>query len=222
MNGFIAVLRKDLRLELRSGHSTIALVGLSLLVLVVLVFASNPVTLGRESAASALWIATVLAGITGATRAISSEHENGCIRGLLLSPLDPGVLYAAKFASSFIFMIIAEAAGVVIVTLFFNLDFDAAIVRIAPVLIMGAIGFAALSTLLAAVSARTRGGDLLLPLLAIPIFVPALIAAVKASAALLGGAGFTDAASWLRILLAFDVLFVAAGYMLFEYVAREN
>ena len=113
-------------------------------------------------------------------------------------------------------------AGLILMVLFFNLEFSVALLRLAPVLGLGALGFAALATLLAAISGRARGGDLLLPLLAVPMFVPALIAGVRASAATLGGAPLAAAREWIGILVAFDVLFVTAGYLLFEHVVGEE
>lgn len=224
MGSFAAVLRKDLLLEVRGGQSTIVLGALSLLVLVVLVFAFDPAGGERSAgaAAGALWVALVFSGMLGATRAVAAEHENGCMRALLASPLDRAVLYGAKLAAAFIFMAVAEAASIVVMVLFFNLEFDSRVARLVPAVLLGALGFAALATLLAAISSRLRGGDLVLPLLAVPMFVPALIAGVKASAAALGGAALDDVAIWFKVLLAFDVLFISAGYMLFEYVAGEE
>ncbi|MGO9450455.1 MAG: heme exporter protein CcmB [Candidatus Binataceae bacterium] len=223
MSGFAAVLRKDLTLELRGGRSTTALVSLALLVLVVLVFAiDRSVARGPEAAAGALWIALVFAGMLGASRAVLAEMENGCLRGLLLCPIDRATLYAAKLAASFSFMIVALTAAVLFTVLFFNLEFSSALVSLAPVLILGALGFSALATLLAAISARARGGELLLPLLIVPLFVPALIAGVRASTAVLSGAPFSAVREWMGILVAFDVLFVTAGYLLFEHVVGEE
>jgi len=224
MAGFVAVLRKDLLLEMRSGESTIALVALSLLILVVLVFALDPMGGVRDAgtAAGALWVALIFAGMIGSTRALLAERDNGCIRALMLSPLDRGTLYAAKLVAAFIFMAVAEAAAVVLMVLFFNLDFDVRLLRLAPVIALGALGFSALSTLLAAISGRIHTGDLLLPLLAVPMFVPALIAGVKASGAALTGGDFSTMAQWLKILIAFDVIFLAAGYLLFEQVLGED
>ena len=112
MGSFAALLRKDLRLELRSGQSTLALFALSLLILVVLVFALSPEPRDRaEASAGALWVAMVFAGMLGATRALLSENENGCIRALAMSPVDPAMLYGAKLAAAFIFMTVAEAAA---------------------------------------------------------------------------------------------------------------
>lgn len=220
---FAALLRKDLTLEIRSGRSTIALVALSLLVLVVLVFAqSSPQVRGADSAAGALWVALVFAGMIGASRALDAESDNGCMRGLMLSPLDPASIFVAKLAASFVFMAVAEAAAIALAVLFFNLDFSASLARLGLIMLLGALGFAALATLLAAISSRTRTGDLLLPILAVPVFVPALIAGVKASAAVLAGAPLSATAVWVRILCAFDILFVTAGYLLFEYVIGEG
>ena len=223
MSGFAAIITKDLRLELRSGVSTLALVALSMLILVVLVFAQPAAGIrGPEPAAGALWVALVFSGMLGATRVLLAERENGCIRALLLSPLDRATLYAAKLAAAFIFMAVAEVAAIVMMVLFFNLDFDARLLWLCPAIGLGALGFAALATLLAAISGQTRAGDLILPLLAVPMFAPALIAGVKASAAALAGAPLARFANWLEVLVAFDVLFVGVGYILFEFVVRED
>jgi len=224
MAGFVAVLRKDLRLELRTGESTIALVALSLLILVVLVFALDPAGGVRDAptAAGALWVALIFAGMVGSTRAMLSERDHGCIRALLLSPIDRGALYAAKLLAAFVFMALAEAAAVLLMVLFFNLDFDLRLLRLMPIVALGALGFSALATLLAAISGRVRAGDLLLPLLAVPMFVPALIAGVKASSAALTGAPFDAFAQWLKILIAFDVIFLTTGYLLFEHAIAED
>ena len=223
MTSFAAVIRKDLRLELRGGQSTLALLAMSMMVLVVLVFALDAARVRRaDTAAGALWVAMVFSGLVGATRALGAERENNAIRGLLLSPLDPGTLYAAKLVAAFIFMAVAEIGAVILMVLFFNLEFNAALMRLAPVLMLGALGFAALATLLSAATGHTRAGDMILPILAVPMFVPALIAGVKASSAALMGAPLASMSDWLRIMIAFDVLFVTAGYLLFEHVVGED
>jgi heme exporter protein B len=223
MSAFVAILRKDLILELRGGRSTRALVSLALLVLVVLTFAlDRTVAGGPASAAGALWIALVFAGMLGATRVMVAEHENGCLRALLLSPVDRAILYAAKLTASATFMIAAAVAATVMAMVFFNLEVSGSLATLAFALVLGALGFSALATLLATISMRAQGGELLLPLLIVPLFVPALIAGVKASAAALSGAGLAAASQWVGILVAFDVLFIAAGYLLFEHVVGEE
>jgi heme exporter protein B len=84
------------------------------------------------------------------------------------------------------------------------------------------LGFAAVATLLAAIQVKVRAGDLLLPLLAVPVYIPALIAGVRASAAALAGLPFQSFAQWLKILVLCDIVFLAAGYLLFEQVINEE
>lgn len=115
------------------------------------------------------------------SRGMLAERDNGCIRALILSPIDPATLYLAKLAASFIFMTVAEMAAVIMMVLFFNLTFDDRLLRLTPLIALGALGFAALATLLAAITGRVRAGDLLLPILIVPLFVPALIAGSKAA-----------------------------------------
>src|SRR5258708_8573537 len=223
MSAFAAMIRKDLRLELRGGQSTIALLAMSMLVLVVLVFALDAVRVrSGDTAGGALWVAMVFSGVVGATRALWAERENGAIRGLLLSPLDPATLYAAKLAAAFIFMAVAEAGAVILMVLFFNLEFNASLIRLTPILMLGALGFSALATLLSAATGHTRAGDMLLPILAVPMFVPALIAGVKASSSALSGASMSSMGHWIKIMIAFDVLFITAGYLLFEHVVGDD
>jgi heme exporter protein B len=175
-----------------------------------------------EVAAGALWIALIFSGTLGATRALLAERETGCIRGLLLSPVEPATIYAAKLAVAMIFMAEAGAAVLVILVLFFNLDFGGALLRLIPIFLLGVVGLAALCTLLATVSGRVRAGAMLLPVLVVPLFTPALIAGSKASAAVLAGQPLAAVTTWLKLLCAFDVLFVTAGYLLFEHVILED
>lgn len=223
LEGFNSIVRKDLRLELRSGESTVALLSLSLLILVVMVLAFGPGGARRaEVAAGALWIALIFAGTLGANQALLAERETGCIRGLLLSPVEPATIYAAKLAVAMIFMAEAGVAVLIMLVLFFNLEFGGALARLAPVFLLGALGLASLCTLLATVSGRVRAGAMLLPVLVVPLFTPALIAGCKASAALLAGQPLSAVTTWLKLLAAFDVLFVTAGYLLFEHVILED
>jgi heme exporter protein CcmB len=222
MGGFRAVLLKDLRLELRGGDTIVAMIVLSLLVLVALVFAVGPSGAHAYGlAAGALWISMIFAGLAGASRAFSAEQQNGCFEALVLSPLGRSTLYGAKLAASAISMTLCGLAAIILVVLFFNLEFSLGLARLLGIYMLGVAGFAALATLLAVISGRLGTSEILLPLLAVPMYAPALIAGVKAAAAVLAGAALGEFTQWLKVLVAFDVLFVVAGLLMFEYVVAD-
>ena len=189
-------------LEVRGAGSTIFLIVFSILVLTVLVVAFGPSPSSAATAAGTLWVALIFSGVLGASRVISTEREDGSIYGLLLSPIDSGLIFAAKFAAAFGFIVVAESATLLLLVLFLGLDFSSTLLPVAAILLLGVAGFAAVGTLLAAVSTRTRMGDLLLPLLVIPVSLPALIAGVRATVAILSGAPLESIAAWLRIIIA--------------------
>lgn len=221
MGSIAAILGKDLRLELRGAGITIFLVVFSILVLTVLVIAFGPSPSSAPTAAGTLWVALIFAGVLGASRVISTEREDGSIYALLLSPIESGVIFAAKFAAAFGFIVVAESAALFLLVLFMGLDFSSTLLPVAAILLLGVVGFAAVGTLLAAISMRTRIGDLLLPLLVIPVSLPALIAGVRATVAILSGAPLESVAVWLRIIVAFDILYAVAGYLMFDYVVGQ-
>jgi len=90
------------------------------------------------------------------------------------------------------------------------------------VLALGTIGYAAAGTLVAAMAANTRAREVLLPVLLLPLAVPALIAAVRATAVLAEGATLREAAGWLRLLVAYDLVMAAVCLLTFGYVMEEG
>jgi heme exporter protein B len=213
------ILAKDLTIEFRSKAGLLSIFVLGLLVLLIFQF-SLPERPTPESAAAALWLAFVLAGTLGAQRTFLVERENLCIEGLKTAPIDPSSIFLAKMAGTLVTLTILQAVVVPLTALFFAVA-PAAPLWFALVCLLGNIGFSAIVTLFAAISVGTRAREVILPLLVFPLLVPLLIAAVKASALLLAGASAAEVSVWIQVLVAFDVVFTVAGWLLFEHVLRE-
>jgi len=215
-----AILRKDLRIEFRTKAGVSGLFVLGLLVLLIFQFAvTGQATPGL--AAAGLWIAFLFAGTLGAQRTFLLERENLCLHGLLASPIDPGSIYLAKLLGTLLTLIVLQAVVLPLTGLFFNLSSSVDMIGLVAVCLLGNVGFSAVVTLFAAMSVRTRAREMLLPLLVFPLLVPLVIAAVQASSILLGQGSLKDAARWIQVLVAFDVIFVVSGWLLFEQVIRE-
>jgi heme exporter protein B len=218
----LAILFKDLRIELRTKETFAAFLLLGLLTLVVLSFAFDPTSALREAAApGVLWVAVIFAGTLGMNRSLLREREAECLQGLLLAPVDRGSIYLAKTAGNLLVMVAAQVVLVPIFVFFFNLPLWLTIARLTPVVLLGLLGFAAVGTMFAAVSLRTRAREVMLPLLMLPLAAPLIIAGIQASAALMAGGDLAAVAHWLNLLAAFDAVFLVVGWMAFEYVMEE-
>jgi heme exporter protein B len=213
------ILQKDLRIEFRSKTGLISLFVLGLLVLLILQFAM-PEKPTPESAAAGLWISFVFAGTLGAQRTFLLERENLCIEGLKTAPLDPASIFIAKMLGTAVTLAVLQAVVVPLTIVFFGIA-PRAPAALVGVCALGNVGYSALATLFASISVASRAREVVLPLLIFPVLVPLVIAAVKASAVFLVSGAPGDAAVWVRILVAFDVVFTVAGWLLFEYVLQE-
>ena len=218
--GLLAILRKDLRIELRSREGVTSLLVLGLLVLLVLQFAS-PERSNADAAAAGLWIAFVLAGTVGAQRSFLVERENLCLHGLVTAPVEASTIYLAKVIGATLQLGVLQLFMLPLVAVFFDVTLVASPGPLLLVCALANLGFSAVATLFAAIAVRTRAREVMLPLLVLPLVAPLLIAAVGASSALLAGQGVASVSTWIQVLAGFDVVFVIAGWLLFEHVIRE-
>ena len=217
-----ALLRKDLQIEFRTKETLASLLLLGLLTLVVLSFAFDPASeLRAEAAPGALWVAVIFAGVLGLNRSFLAERENDCMQGILLCPVDRGTIYLAKTAGNFLFMMAAQLFIVPIFIFFFNLAVTPALGAVFFTLALGVLGFAAIGTLFAAISVRTRAREVLLPLLMLPLVVPVFIAGVKITGQLLAGKSVAEVAPWMNLMVGFDAIFLIVGWLVFEYAVEE-
>jgi heme exporter protein B len=214
-----AVLWKDLVVERRAKEGANALGFFAILLLFLFYLALGP---DRERIQSALaglfWLAFLLAGVLGLGRSFALERENDCLDALVLAPGDKGGLYLGKVAGTTALMLGMEVVFIVATGLLYNLDLWAAVPRLLVVAFFGTVGFAAVGTLFAAMTAQLRAREVLLPVFLLPLVVPVLLAAVRLTEAALAGEPWSGAAAWWQLLVGFDVVFVVAGMLTFEFV----
>lgn len=211
------VLWKDVVTERRAKAALNALLFFSLLLLFIFQF-----TLGgdRERLVAAvpglLWLGFVLSGLVGLGRTFLLERENDCWDGLLLTPGDKSAIYLGKVAGNLVLMLVVEVILVALFALFFNVDVGRSLPALSLVLLLGTIGFAAVGTLFAAMTAHVRAREVLFPVLLLPVEVPVLLGAVKATEAALAGEPLSAVAPWLQLLVAADVIYLVAGLLTFD------
>ena len=222
-----AIVQKDIRSELRTKEMVASMFVFSVLVLLIFNFT---LSLDGETtlalAPGILWVAFVFAGSLGLNRSFASERENRSILGLMLAPVDRSALYFGKLISNVLFMLVAEAFLLPLFMVFFNLNLLAelepsAFALFLLVVVLGTLGYAAVGTTLAAIAANTTMREVLLPVLLFPVAVPMVIGAAEATRLIFQPSPFFGPWNWIRLLVAFAVIFVVVSWLTFEYVLEE-
>jgi heme exporter protein B len=215
-----AVVWKDLASELRSRELLGAMLIFSLLVLLIFNFALELDVRTRATiTAGVLWVTFVFAGTLGLNRSMAVEKDRGCLDGLLLAPVDRSAIYFGKFGANLVFLWIVAAVILPVYSLLYNTNLF--VPGLLGVIFLGTIGYVAVGTLLAAMAVQARTRDMLLPILLFPVVLPVLIPAVKASTGILQGVPLADIDTWIRLLVAYDVIFLVVAWWTFDFVVED-
>jgi heme exporter protein B len=216
------VARKDLALELRTRTGLVSAVVFTALVLTVFNFGRDPTAVAViDLAPSILWVTFTFAGVLSLNRAFQLELENQALEGLLVSPIDRRSLYLGKLGANLVFLFLVEAIGLPLFALFFNVPVVHVLLPLSGLIVLATVGFVAVGTLLSALVIRVRFAELMLPVLLLPFLIPPLVGAVQVTARLLSGRPLSEVVGWLKLLLAYDIVFVALATLLFPATVDE-
>lgn len=214
-----AIAWKDLRTERRSKAGFNGVVALGVTILVLFGFALGPDTRAlRDAAAGAVWLAVLFAGVLAFNRSYQVELETGALEQLLLYPGARWTIFTGKLLANLAFVGLMLAIVVPVGIVLFQVQVPAAWPALVGVLALGTVGLVTLGTFYAAMASRSRAREVLLPLLLFPMLVPVLLAAMQASKALLGGDLMNETGAWVKLLVAYDIIFFVATHVAFEYI----
>jgi heme exporter protein B len=219
----LTILRKDLRLELRTLETVPAMALFTLTTFVIFHFALNRSALEGQLAAGVLTATVLFAAMLGVNRLFVAEREQGGFDAFLLAPVDRTALLVAKAAALAIFLIVLE---VIALPAFALLLLGPSLGRPLPgmiaVLALANLGFAVIGTLVSAIAVHTRARDLIGPIVGLPLLIPALIATARAAGPLLAAHGPTaPPGKWLAVLALYDLVFGLIAYGVFDFVIEE-
>lgn len=216
----LAIAWKDVLSEMRTKETISSVLVFALLVIVIFNFAfgTNQETIALV-APGILWVTFAFAGVLSLNRSFILEKEEGCLEGLMVCPISREAIYMGKMLGSLLFMLIIEAIALPIFALLFNLAVLSP--QLIAITFLTTLGFAAVGTLFSALAVNTRAREMVLPILFLPIIAPIIISAVSASGLALAGENWGSLASWLQIMVAFDVIFLVVSYLIFAFVIEE-
>lgn len=214
------IIWKDLVSELRTKNVITSVLVFALLVLVIFNFTFEPQTeIMAPISAGILWVAFTFAGILGLNRSMVIETEKSCIEGLMLCPIDRDIIYFGKVLGNFTFMLTVEIVVLLVFSILFNLPI--LVPGLFLIVLLATLGFAAVGTLFSTIAVNTKAREIMLPVLFLPIVVPLLLAAIKATELVLAGESWKALLPWLGTIGAFNAIFLTVSAFVFEYAIEQ-
>ena len=215
------IARKDLLIEVRGRYAMAAVLPFAATLLVTFGLSLGPGrTLLQTVAPGLLWLAVLFASVLAFRQAYQSESDDGALEGLLLAPVDRAAIFLGKAAAVAAQLLVLEVVVITLVTILFGLSLGREPGALAAVFVLGTLGLAAVGSLFGAVAESPRAREGVFPLLVLPLAAPVLIAGVKATELASMGRG-AEAASWLGLLVAFDLVVGSVGTVVFGYLLED-
>jgi heme exporter protein B len=216
----LALIRKDLQAELRSRELMATMLLFALLSVLAFSFALELDRVAREEVVSGvLWVTVIFASILGLNRSMAMERENGSMDALLLTPIDRSSIYVGKLIGNYLFTGMVGFVLLPLMTVLYNINMVSLWVILT--LLLGTLGICITGTLLAAMTVQTRAREALLPIVLLPVVLPILLAAVKATTGITSAAPIADWQIWIQILAIVALIYLVLCVLLFAYVIEE-
>ncbi|HVN07273.1 MAG TPA: heme exporter protein CcmB [Bryobacteraceae bacterium] len=216
----LVITRKDLRAELRTKEAINASLAFALVILVLFSFAFDPTAdQTREMSGGLLWIVFAFAGTLVLNRSFARELPNDCLDALVAAPISGGALFLGKALANFVLVMAVELVSLPVFGIFYNVHWTSRFWSLLLVLALGTWGLTVIGTIFSALTVNIRLRELMAPLLVYPMLIPALMSAMQLTMDLIAGKPLGgDNEIWLRLLVAFDVIFTALSLLLLETV----
>jgi heme exporter protein B len=216
-----ALVLKDLRLELRTRDTAVAMGLFSIVAMVIFQFAvGSRVDDLTPFAGGILWAVLSLTAVLGVGRSWVPEREQRVLEGILVAPVPRMVLLVAKALAIMGYLVAVEIVAVPLVVVFFVRDAalgDLGLIWL--VCLLADLGIAVLGSLLACLALFARARELLLPVLFLPALLPLVIAAAGATHAVAGGTNdLAEYRGYCLFLAVYAVIFALVAYATYDHV----
>ena len=218
-----AVFLKDFRTEWRTRVAFSSLFLFAFSVLILVGYAVGPTTLAipdRPVVNSVLlWIVLFFAAMTGLSRSFVKEEESGTAAALRLTAPAHAVLLG-KLLFNLVLLLVLTAFVVPLFLILMSFDIKAPLLFVA-ILALGDVGLAAASTFVAAIVSKASAKGTLFAVLATPLLLPPLVAAVLGTRVAATEVAFAAGVDFLTLLVAYAGVVTTGSFLLFDPVFRE-
>lgn len=211
---------KDLRCELRDRQVLNAAISFALVVLLVFSFTFDPNTNVevRSLSGGLLWVVYLFAGMLVLNRSFARETAQDCIDALVAAPVSGDAVFLGKALASWVLMLVVELASLPVFGIFYDVTWLPRAGSLLPILALGSWSLAVVGTVFGAVTANNRMRELMLPLLVMPVCLPALIACMSVTWGILDPSAVGELGPWVRLLVGFDIIYTLLGLLVMDSI----
>ncbi len=225
MSSIIKILKTNFLIELRAKETCTLIAALALVLGVTVALGIGiggfePQT-KLQLLPSLIWVVFVISAAVASGKSLEFDVENRAIDGVLLTGVPEWCIFVAKWLSNVVLLFVGQLLSILVLSVLMNCDVWSSWIDILVVSVVAVLAYAALATLLAAVSLASRLKQVLLPLILLPLIFPLVFAAIELTTQALVGNGMDYSSGWFSLLIALGVVYPALGVNLFEFVIRE-
>jgi heme exporter protein B len=218
----LTVAAKDLRSEMRTKEALNASLAFSVVIFLLFSFAFDPGNLAidiNEFSGGLLWLAFAFAGALSLNRSFARELQNDCLDALVASPVPPGALFLGKALANFALILAVEIISLAVFAVMYDVRIQPQFGWLMVVMLLTTWAITVIGTAFSALTVNLRLRELMLPILTYPFLIPPLMSAILLTTDLLGGKPIgSDNMIWVRVLVAFDVIFSLLAVVFIDIV----
>jgi heme exporter protein B len=215
-----SLFKKDIQSELRTRYAINALVMFILVTISVILFSIGSEKISEYLTGGLLWVVIFFSSMSGLSRAFVSEEERGTVMTLHLIA-SPNTVFTGKL----LFNLILVFAMNIVIALLYSLIFDSFVLKnlslFIVAFILGNIGIAASSTIIAAIIAKAGSKGTLYPVLSFPILLPLILTLLELTKFSIDGASIGESYVELTVLICYNVVILTASFLLFDFIWKD-
>jgi heme exporter protein B len=211
---------KDFSSEIRTRYAINSLVMFIIVAISVILFSVGDERVSPELTGGLLWVVIFFSAMSGLSRAFVSEEERGTALTLQLIA-SPSTVFTGKLLFNIILVFLMN----IVITLLYSTLFQEFVLKnfvlFFLTFILGNIGLAVSSTIIAAIIAKAGAKGTLYPVLSFPILLPLILTSVRLTLFSIDGTTIEESIFELAIIACYDVLMISASYMLFDFIWKD-
>jgi heme exporter protein B len=215
-----SLFRKDWQSELRTRYAVNALAMFILVTISVIMFSIGSEKITEYLTGGLLWVVIFFSAMSGLSRAFVSEEERGTTMTLQLIA-SPSTVFSGKLIFNLLLVFLMNF----VITILFGILFTSFVIRNIPLFaiafLLGNIGIAVSSTIIAAIISKASSKGTLYPVLSFPILLPLILTLLELTRFAIDGNSISSSMTEILVLVCYDVIMATASYLLFDFIWKD-